>query len=53
VAEFFACSTTTFLYGNTAQEPFTRIKLQQNQPVYFQFLTELFGGGAGKYEGKL
>lgn len=53
VGEFFACSATAYLYGSTAQEPFTRAKVRENQPRYERFLRELFGPAAGKYEGKL
>ncbi len=53
VSEFFACSATAYLYGVTGQEPFTRAKVGENQPVYERFLRELFGPAAGKYEGKL
>lgn len=52
VGEFFACSATAYLYGRTAQEPFTRAKVRENQPKWDRFLQELFGPAAGKYEAK-
>lgn len=52
VGEFFACSTTTYLAGATAQEPFKRATLKERQPEWFAYLQKLFGDGAGKYEGE-
>ncbi|HEY1111630.1 MAG TPA: hypothetical protein VGE76_23445 [Opitutaceae bacterium] len=52
VGEFFACSTTTYLAGATAQEPFKRATLKERQPEWFAYLQKLFGEGAGKYEGE-
>jgi hypothetical protein len=51
--EFFACSGTTYLFGVTAQEPFKREKIRENQPQYFEFLQKLFGTNAGTYKGSL
>ncbi len=51
VGEFFACSTTTYLAGATAQEPFKRATLSERQPEWFAYLQTLFGEGAGKHEG--
>jgi hypothetical protein len=53
VQEFFACSATTYLFGVTAQEPYQRAKVQQNQPEFFQYLQVLFGPGTGSYQGSL
>ncbi|MGC4073084.1 MAG: hypothetical protein QM760_11290 [Nibricoccus sp.] len=49
-SEFFACAATTYLYGATAQEPFTREALKKKQPDLFSFLKKLFGETAGNYE---
>ena len=38
VAEFFACTATTFLFGVTAQEPFQREKVKENQSEFLQYL---------------
>ncbi len=51
--EYFACSATTYLFGVTAQEPFHRGKLRENQPEFYAFLKELFGPAAGNYAGSL
>lgn len=51
--EFFATTATTYLYGVTAQEPFSREKIKSNQPYYYQYLSQLFGEQAGHYQGKL
>jgi hypothetical protein len=51
--EFFACTGTTYLFGVTAQEPFKREKIEENQPAYFEFLQKLFGPNAGNYTGSL
>lgn len=53
VAEFFATTATSYLYGVTAQEPFSREKIKQNQPQYFAYLERLFGPQAGQYQGNL
>ena len=52
-AEYFACVATTYLYGVTAQEPFRREKIRQQQPRCFDFLKRSFGPAAGTYEGSL
>jgi hypothetical protein len=52
-SEFFACSATTFLFGVTAQEPFKRDKVRDNQPEFFEHLKKIFGPGAGSYEGSI
>src|SRR5262249_44968379 len=52
-SEFFACGATAYLFGVTAQEPFKREKIQSNQPLYFDYLKELFSSQAGKYVGSL
>ncbi len=51
--EFFACTTTTYLFGVTAQEPFKREKVKENQPVYFDYMKKLFGPEAGHHAGSL
>ncbi|HZP60838.1 MAG TPA: hypothetical protein VFB27_10990, partial [Opitutaceae bacterium] len=51
--EFFACSATTYLFGVTAQEPFERDKIKENQPEFFAYLKNLFGPNAGNYLGSL
>lgn len=53
VGEYFACAATTYLYGTTAQEPFSREKLQTNQPDVVRFLSNLFGPNAGQYQGRV
>lgn len=53
VGEFFACTATAYLYGSTHQEPFTRDKVREQQPVYYRFLKELFGPTAGQHDGTL
>lgn len=50
IGEFFACTTTAYLYGATAQEPFTREKIRQSQPNYFAWLQARFGPDAGNFE---
>jgi hypothetical protein len=40
--EFFAVTTSVFLYGRANQEPFTRANLKQKQPDYFNYLAWLF-----------
>lgn len=49
VQEFFACSATTYLYGATEQEPFTREKLQAAQPELMGLLASWFGPSAGRH----
>jgi hypothetical protein len=51
--EFFACAATTYLFGVTAQEPFTRERLKQCDPEFYSYLESLFGSGAGGYTGWL
>ena len=51
--EFFTCSATTYLYGVTAQEPFKREKVKENQPDMYEHLKTLFGPKAGSYAGSL
>jgi hypothetical protein len=41
--EFFAMTASVFLHGSLAREPFTRAELRQKQPVYYRYLTRLFG----------
>ncbi len=51
--EYFACAATAYLFGVTAQEPFRREKVRENQPDAYEFLKKLFGPGAGSYAGSL
>jgi hypothetical protein len=51
--EFFACAATAYLFGVTAQEPFRREKIKENQPDCYDFLKKLFGPDAGNYAGSL
>lgn len=51
--EYFACAGTAYLFGVTAQEPFSRTKLQETQPKFLEYLRALFGPGAGNYAGSL
>ena len=51
--EFFACAGTSYLFGVTAQEPFSREKVEVNQPDLYLFLKQLFGPTAGSYVGSL
>lgn len=52
-SEYFACAGTTYLFGETAQEPFSRDKLKAAAPDYFAFLAGIFGDQAGKFDGQL
>ena len=51
--EFFACAATTYLFGVTAQEPFTRERLKQCDPEFYSYLQALFGPTAGTFKGWL
>ena len=51
--EFFACAATAYLFGVTAQEPFRREKVRDNQPDLHDYLRKLFGPAAGGYAGSL
>jgi hypothetical protein len=51
--EYFASAGTAYLFGVTALEPFTREKIQKNQPVFYRYLQNLFGPETGKYKGDL
>lgn len=51
--EFFACSGTSYLYGVTAQEPFSREKVKASQPALFAYLQQLFGPTTGTFPGSL
>ena len=51
--EYFACAATAYLFGVTAQEPFRREKVQDNQPDFHDYLKRLFGPEAGNYAGSL
>ena len=53
VAEYFATTSTSYLYGITAQEPFSRAKVKNHQLNYYNYLARLFGPGAGQYLGNL
>jgi hypothetical protein len=41
--EFFAVTASVFLYGKEAIEPFTRSKIREKQPEYYNYLIWLFG----------
>lgn len=51
--EYFACTATAYLFGVTAQEPFSRGKIRENQSEAYDNLKKLFGPDAGRYEGSL
>ena len=52
-SEFFASAGTAYLFGVTALEPYTRAKVQKNQPAFYKYLQGLFGPEAGNYKGSL
>jgi hypothetical protein len=41
--EFFAMTASVFLHGSAAREPYTREKLKERQPLYYEHLSRLFG----------
>ncbi|WP_125901351.1 hypothetical protein [Methylobacterium indicum] len=41
--EFFAMTASVYLHGRLAREPFTREELGRTQPLYYRYLTRLFG----------
>lgn len=43
VQEFFAVTGSLYLWGNVDRPPFKRASLHDKQPVYYQWLGELFG----------
>jgi hypothetical protein len=43
VLEFFAVTASLYLWGNVDREPYTRAKLRATQPVYYAWLSDLFG----------
>jgi hypothetical protein len=51
--EFFACAATSYLFGVTAQEPFSRDRFKTVQQDFFAYLKGLFGPNAGNYVGSL
>jgi len=51
--EYFACAATTYLFGVTAQEPFRREKVRENQPDFHNYLKEMFGPGSGGHAGSI
>lgn len=53
VKEYFASAATAYLFGVTQLEPFTREKVEKNQPAFHKYLQSLFGPGAGKYRGTI
>ncbi|QPH39718.1 anthrax toxin lethal factor-related metalloendopeptidase [Pedobacter endophyticus] len=53
IGEYFACFATTYLYGITGQEPFTREKIKASQPDLYEFMQKTFGKKSGNYAGKL
>ena len=51
--EFFACASTTYLFGVTVQEPYNRENLKKRQPDFFDYLTKLFSPTAGVFKGSI
>jgi hypothetical protein len=45
--EFFGVTASVFLYGKDGKEPFTRSKIYEKQPDYYQYLVWLFGFDPG------
>jgi hypothetical protein len=45
---FFAATATTYLYGATTREPYTRANLRQTEPGYYQWLAKLFDDGVAR-----
>ncbi|MBR0846339.1 hypothetical protein JQ543_01185 [Bradyrhizobium diazoefficiens] len=43
VQEYFAVTGSLYLWGNVDRPPFNRATLRDKQPVYYQWLGELFG----------
>lgn len=43
VQEFFAVTGSLYLWGNVDRPPFDRATLHDKQPVYYQWLGDLFG----------
>jgi hypothetical protein len=41
--EFFAVTASVFLYGKETVEPFTRAKIREKQPEYYNYLVWMFG----------
>ena len=41
--EFFAVTASVFLYGKETMEPFTRAKIREKQPEYYNYLVWMFG----------
>jgi len=41
--EFFAVTASVFLYGKETIEPFTRAKIREKQPDYYNYLVWMFG----------
>jgi len=46
--EFFAVTASIFLYGKDNKEPFTRARLKEKQPEYYNYLVWLFGFDPGE-----
>lgn len=43
VQEFFAVTASLYLWGNVDRPPHTRENLREKQPVYYKWLSQLFG----------
>jgi hypothetical protein len=43
VQEYFAVTGSLYLWGNVDRPPFNRATLREKQPVYYQWLGDLFG----------
>ena len=52
-AAFFICSSIVYLFSTLCVEPYSREKLKENQPDYYQYLQTLFGPTSGTYQGSL
>ena len=46
--QFFALTSTAYLYGDITREPYTRADLKKTEPQYFQWLATLFDGGKAR-----
>jgi hypothetical protein len=49
--EFFAVTASVFLYGKETIEPFTRAKIKEKQPEYYNYLVWMFGFDPDRKEG--
>lgn len=49
--EFFAVTASVFLYGKETIEPFTRAKIREKQPEYYNYLVWVFGSDPDRKPG--